>query len=169
MSSVYKTARGAMIDLNSLKLGNEKVIAIGNADVNVRGDIVKNGKIIKTREEVMQESYNIKGLGIAKESKIRQSSKDVEPDVILQKPTPQYSAPAPTPAATFTPAKIVEDVIEPVIVQTTTEEAPSTPEVINVEQPTLENKPRGGLADAINRNKDISDLTEKLELKRKKI
>ena len=157
MSNMYKTARGASIDFNSLRLNNGHVIAVGNAGVNARGDAVKNGKVVKTREEIMQETYNIQGSTIAKDSKMRRGSKDIEPDTFVPR--------ASTPVITE-PTPVVVEEVAPVLVDVVTQ---SVEEVVNIEQPTLENKPRGGLADAINRNKDISDLTDKLDLKRKRI
>ena len=46
--------RGHQVDMVSLAKKNEKVVALGNANMNGRGDILgKGGKIIKTREEVL--------------------------------------------------------------------------------------------------------------------
>lgn len=140
MPNIYKTARGVPLDLNNLKLNNEHTVAVGNAGVNARGDIVKNGQIIKTREQVMQETYNIKGTNVVKDAKIRMSANDIEADI-------------------FVPEEVTlnnpyEDLITPI-------------EEVNTIEPTiLENKPRGGLADAINRSKEISD---KIETRRKRI
>jgi hypothetical protein len=59
MPSIYKTARGAMIDIDSLRLANETVVAVGNARVNARGDqIDEYGNIIATRNQVMDRHYN---------------------------------------------------------------------------------------------------------------
>jgi len=66
MPGVYTTTRGQQIDMNRLKLKNETVIAVGNAGTNARGDVVEGGKIVKTREQLMQEHYNIRGNNIAK-------------------------------------------------------------------------------------------------------
>jgi hypothetical protein len=51
--SIYKTARGAEIDMIKLINQNEMTVAVGNAKVNARGDkLGPGGKIIKKREEL---------------------------------------------------------------------------------------------------------------------
>nr|DAJ42573.1 MAG TPA: hypothetical protein [Caudoviricetes sp.] len=50
--------RGRQVDMVSLAKKNEKVVALGNAGMNGRGDILgKGGKIVKTREEVLADWY----------------------------------------------------------------------------------------------------------------
>lgn len=153
MSNMYTTAKGATIDMNQLKLKNENVIAVGNAGVNARGDIVERGRVVKTREQIMQETYNIKGSKIAQDakSKIRTSANSIAADNIVA-PVIE-TAPVITPVQTNTIATTLEaDNIVPVDTA--------------VFEETTEIKPRGGLADAINRSKEISD---KLDEKRKRI
>ena len=46
----YRTASGKMVDMDTLALKNETVLAVGNMNVNARGDKVGNGgQIIQTR------------------------------------------------------------------------------------------------------------------------
>ena len=55
---VYRTALGKEIDIQQLSLLNERAVALGNANLNARGDQVDaHGKIIKKREELAQEYY----------------------------------------------------------------------------------------------------------------
>lgn len=57
--AVVKTKNGTQIDMSSLILQNETMPAVGNAKLNARGDeIGPDGKIIKTREELLQEYYS---------------------------------------------------------------------------------------------------------------
>ncbi len=56
--NIVTTARGKKIDSEALRRANETVRAVGNVPVNSRGDeIGPNGKVIKKREEIMNE-YN---------------------------------------------------------------------------------------------------------------
>lgn len=56
--NIVTTARGKKIDFEALRRANETVRAVGNVPVNARGDeIGPNGKVIKKREEIMNE-YN---------------------------------------------------------------------------------------------------------------
>ena len=157
MSNIYKTAKGADLVLNQLKLNTEHVIAVGNAGVNARGDIVDRGRVIKTREQVMQETYNIKGSNVVQDakSKIRTSVNAISADKL-------------SPPVINNPP-VVPEVIKPVQTNTiasTLEADIIVPADTAVVEETTDVKPRGGLADAINRSKEISD---KLDEKRKRI
>jgi ABC-type hemin transport system substrate-binding protein len=58
MGKIYKTANGKQLDMEALTRANEETIAIGNAGLNARGDLIgANGKIKKTRAERMKEIY----------------------------------------------------------------------------------------------------------------
>ncbi len=54
---IYKTNKGANIDMEAMRTVNEKTIAAGNMSVNAKGDIVQGGKIIKTAKERAKERY----------------------------------------------------------------------------------------------------------------
>jgi hypothetical protein len=59
MGKVYSSVRGKEIDMEKLQLRNETEIAVGNAKLNARGDeIGTGGKIVRTREEILQDYYN---------------------------------------------------------------------------------------------------------------
>jgi len=54
--SIVTTARGKKIDFEALRRANETELAVGNVPVNARGDeIGPNGKVIKKREEIIDE------------------------------------------------------------------------------------------------------------------
>lgn len=56
----YRTARGITVDIDALRMVNDRVIAVGNMSVNARGDQVdKDGNITKPRSELMKENYKI--------------------------------------------------------------------------------------------------------------
>jgi len=53
-----KTVRGQWIDVDAIMAKNQNVVALGNASMNARGDIVnKDGQIIQSRDEIAQEYY----------------------------------------------------------------------------------------------------------------
>jgi len=59
MGKVYSSVRGKEIDMEKLQLRHETEIAVGNAKLNARGDeIGAGGKIVRTREEILQDYYN---------------------------------------------------------------------------------------------------------------
>ena len=58
--NIYTTAGGKTLNIDQMRLLNEKTIAVGNMGVNARGDqITPSGDIIKTRNEIMKERRNI--------------------------------------------------------------------------------------------------------------
>lgn len=58
MGKLYTSVRGKEIDMEKLSLKHETEIAVGNAKLNARGDeIGPGGKIIRTREQILQDYY----------------------------------------------------------------------------------------------------------------
>lgn len=59
MKGMIRSMMGEMIDMGALATRNSSTVALGNARMNARGDIVdKSGKVLKAREVVVQEYYN---------------------------------------------------------------------------------------------------------------
>ena len=55
---MYRTMQGRMVDIEKLRATNEGVRAVGNMNVNARGDVLGlGGSIIKSKESVMREYY----------------------------------------------------------------------------------------------------------------
>jgi hypothetical protein len=55
----HRSLRGKVVDMDMLSKRNELTPAVGNARVNARGDeLGAGGKIVKSRDEVVQEYYN---------------------------------------------------------------------------------------------------------------
>ena len=108
-NKTYRTANGKQVDIETLSLQNETVIAVGNMSVNARGDqLGQGGKIVRTREEVMKEHYAVTNSIVPKEESMPRdpNMENVEQPVQVQQPAPvQETPPAPTPEAN----KIVED------------------------------------------------------------
>jgi len=98
--NVYKTAQGYAVDMDSMRLVNEGVVAVGNTPVNARGDeIAPDGTIIKTRNEIMKEHYkNIQP--IVKYNPNKRRGQAAEPAVV--DPTTLPPAPEPEPAKPVT-------------------------------------------------------------------
>lgn len=58
MGRIYTSVRGKQVDMEKLSLVHEKTPAVGNMKVNARGDeLGEGGKIIRTREQVLQDYY----------------------------------------------------------------------------------------------------------------
>ena len=121
--------RGITIDIDRLKTINETTVAVGNAGVNARGDLVKGNRIIKTREQIAQENYNISGNNVVRDAKVRDSAHDIQPDVV---PAIDFNSP-------------YHDIIE--------NQIPTT----EVEQTPLDNTARGGLGNALSRSQELAE------------
>jgi len=60
MPKTYRTANGRQINMDALMAVNEKAIAVGNMDVNARGDkLGPGGRILRTKDQVMQDYYKL--------------------------------------------------------------------------------------------------------------
>lgn len=56
---VYRTAQGKIVDLGALQLQNENVRAVGNMNVNARGDLVDhNNRSLSRRTQQVSKQYN---------------------------------------------------------------------------------------------------------------
>jgi hypothetical protein len=58
MGKTYTSMRGKEIDMEKLGLMNELIPAVGNLNVNARGDeLGPGGKIVRTREQILEDYY----------------------------------------------------------------------------------------------------------------
>jgi hypothetical protein len=79
MGRKVKSAHGKMIDIDNLRLMNEKTIAVGNMKVNARGDqLGQGGKITQTRNEVMNQKYGKMHTPIVTNEEVRNVAPDGE-------------------------------------------------------------------------------------------
>jgi len=54
----YRTMQGKLVDMDKLMQKHELTQAVGNANMNARGDkLGPGGKIVKTREQMVAEYY----------------------------------------------------------------------------------------------------------------
>ena len=85
---MYRTMQGRMIDIEKLRGANEDVRAVGNMNVNARGDVLgPGGSIAATKEKVIAKYYE-------------QPRGKVDETPMRSKPTaPRRVAPAPQPKA----------------------------------------------------------------------
>ena len=55
---MYRTMQGRMVDIEKLRAANETVQAVGNMNVNARGDIIgPKGAVVTSKETVIQKYY----------------------------------------------------------------------------------------------------------------
>jgi|TARA_R100000005_G_C4955247_1_gene174004 cell division protein FtsN len=55
---MYRSMQGRMIDIEKLRAANETVQAVGNMNVNARGDVIgAGGKVVTQKETVIKKYY----------------------------------------------------------------------------------------------------------------
>ena len=54
---MYRTMQGRMVDIEKLRAANESVQAVGNMNVNARGDVLGAGGSIVTKKETVIQKY----------------------------------------------------------------------------------------------------------------
>ena len=55
---MYRTMQGRMVDIEKLRAANESVQAVGNMNVNARGDVLgAGGQVITPKAEVIKKYY----------------------------------------------------------------------------------------------------------------
>ena len=110
---MYRTMQGRMVDIEKLRTANETVRAVGNMNVNARGDVLgPGGQIATSKAEIMQKYYEQpKGRvddtpARAKPTPPRKTAPTPQPSV--QKMTPVESKPTAKPVETFKPKATTE-------------------------------------------------------------
>ena len=98
---MYRTMQGRMIDIEKLRGANEDAIAVGNMNVNARGDILgKSGQIVTTKADVIAKYYE-QPKGRVDDTPIRM--RQTPPRRVAPAPQVVESKPAPQPRATRRP------------------------------------------------------------------
>jgi hypothetical protein len=139
-SKVYRTAQGKTVDLGTIMLQNEHVRAVGNMNVNARGDkLDQNNRVVETKPRQIQRQ-NARTTNV--------SSEPVQSSATKAKRPKREKAQAEAPY-------VVEQT--PVVEQTLV--AVSAPPVQHVATPSK--IPEGGLAAAIARQREIKQELEK--------
>jgi hypothetical protein len=148
---IYKSAMGKPVDMGSLLLQNEQVRAVGNMNVNARGDrLDSNNKIIESKNQQVQRRYN------------RQTNVSAGPaQTSIISAVEEAQQPMVDPADNFSDLPIDDPLAEPVVVPAPAEPVAETPAPV-AEEP---NRPipamGGGLAGAIARSREVKQELEK--------
>jgi hypothetical protein len=140
---VYKTAQGKAIDLGSLLLQNEAVRAVGNMNVNARGDLLDSGnKVIDRKNRQIQRQHNRQTVAVAETNATVHTSTRAAKQARQEVPNTE---------------SIADPFTEDLVVSTEPES------VIESATPTVDDTsaPQGGLAAAIARSRAIKQELEK--------
>lgn len=172
---IYKSAMGKTVDMGSLLLQNERIRAVGNMNVNARGDrLDSNNKVVEPKNQQVQRRYNKQtnvSAGPAHSStlSVKNSAQQqlVDPndnfsDLLmddledgLRQPSEPMTRPRVEPAveAAIEPVvgPVAETIVEPIV------DAPAPVDTSSV-RPGI---PSGGLASAIARTREVKQELEK--------
>ena len=86
---IYRTAQGKQIDLGALLLQNENVRAVGNMNVNARGDLLDSqNKPIDTRNNQLAKQYKKQVTNAQSNTVYSSKQNKVDQDTKLEIPTP---------------------------------------------------------------------------------
>ena len=88
--------QGRMVDIEKLRSMNENIRAVGNMNVNARGDILgPGGTILKSKEQVIKEYY------------------EAPKGVVADTPVKKMAIPTPIPQSKVVETKVINPVKEP--------------------------------------------------------
>jgi len=180
---IYKSAMGKTVDMGSLLLRNEQTRAVGNMNVNARGDrLDSNNKVVEPKNQQVQRRYNKQtnvSTGPAHSSTLSVKNpvqqQLVDPndnfsDLLMddlesepQQPREPVIRPAVEPVVEPTIEPAVNAVIEPVVrpvAETVVEPIVESPAPVDTGsiRPSI---PSGGLASAIARTREVKQELEK--------
>ena len=153
---IYKSAMGKPVDLGALLLQNEQTRAVGNMNVNARGDrLDSNNQVIEPKNRQVQRQYNkqtnVSRVPTATSTRGTKQPEQAVPDVV----------PPVDPADTFADLPVDDPVLElDLVVEPSVVEAPV------VEAPVVEapaESPKGGLAGALARSREVKQELEKTQ------
>ena len=135
---IYRSAMGKPVDLGALFLQNEHVRAVGNMNVNARGDVLDSAnRVVEPKNRQVQRKYrrqtNVSGGAATTGTMAAKQAAEMATQV---DPNDQF-------------ADLINDAPETVVVQ----------EKTAVESTTA--TPRGGLAAAIARSREVKQELEK--------
>lgn len=131
---IYKSAQGKTVDLGALILQNEQVRAVGNMDVNARGDLLDSAnQVIDQKNRQVQRQYK---------RQTNVTNAQVFSGTVAAKKTNEQTEVA---IDTFDDLLDLDPVTSP---EPVTEDA-------------LDNQPKGGLAAAIARTREVKQELEK--------
>ena len=106
---MYRTMQGRMVDIEKLRAANESVQAVGNMNVNARGDMLgPSGKIITPKEQIIKKYYE-QPKGMVSDTPIKgkpMPAPQAEPVKTVQKMTPVAAKPAPKKTVSTQPKKV---------------------------------------------------------------
>ena len=106
---MYRTMQGRMVDIEKLRAANESVQAVGNMNVNAKGDVLgAGGQVVTPKEQIIKKYYE-QPKGMVSDTPTKGKSMPapkIEAVKPVQKMTPVASKPAPKKVVASQPKKV---------------------------------------------------------------
>jgi len=112
---MYRTMQGRMVDIEKLRSANESVQAVGNMNVNARGDVLgAGGQVVTPKSQIIKKYYEQpKGMVSDTPSKGKtMPAPKAEAMKTVQKMTPVAAKPAPKKTVAPQPKKVEVKTVE---------------------------------------------------------
>ena len=112
---MYRTMQGRMVDIEKLRSANESVQAVGNMNVNARGDVLgAGGQVVTPKSQIIKKYYEQpKGMVSDTPSKGKtMPAPKAEAVKTVQKMTPVAAKPAPKKTVAPQPKKVEVKTVE---------------------------------------------------------
>ena len=93
---MYRTMQGRMVDIEKLRAANESVQAVGNMNVNARGDVLGAGGQVVTPKETIIKKYYEQPKGMVSDTPTKNKPTLAPKETVtqpVQKATPMASKP----------------------------------------------------------------------------
>lgn len=106
---MYRTMQGRMVDIEKLRAANESVQAVGNMNVNARGDVLgPGGSVVTSKEKVIAKYYEQPKGAVSDTPRSKPMPAPVveQPKQTVQKMTPVAAKPAPKKVVAPQPKKV---------------------------------------------------------------
>ena len=113
---MYRTMQGRMVDIEKLRSANESVQAVGNMNVNAKGDVLgAGGQVVTPKEQIIKKYYE-QPKGMVSDTPTRgkpMPAPKAEPVKTVQKMTPVAAKTAPKKTVSPQPKKVEVKTVEP--------------------------------------------------------
>ena len=113
MADSHRTNQGRIVDMDTLRLKNEKVRAVGNMNVNARGDVLdSDNKNISSRNKQVNRQYRKQTAGQVRDVPVMNSKKAAK--LVAEKYAAEVEADAIEGLDTKAPVEMLEAIVEKV-------------------------------------------------------
>lgn len=112
---MYRTMQGRMVDIEKLRAANESVQAVGNMNVNARGDVLgPGGTVVAPKSDVIQKYYEQpRGKVDDSPARYKPATPPVKEPVAPQPKMQQMTPPTPKAAKPKPQAKPAPRIVKP--------------------------------------------------------